>query len=493
MRNLVRSDGSNVETVLEEARALLENLQSLGSVYSESATEIQNDARNISFSNWEDDISSKIQEFIETDIQNSMQKVQSDINSGGFNSLITITEKIIEQLEACVNVQTEKRREESLKERYQNQYDREISNYQTLKRFSMASSTYDGYIQYLSSSIRQLTSDIANLNTQLTSMINNANDLFQKLAAVKFGDVVRNLTVKTNFTKTTVGEVQTIPESSKKISAEGNSYSQNAISSQLADSQTYSEPDSSLVSSACADSIPFVQQSTDERKAEITPTQINRMDAETIRKQEEYAALPEAEVEEIEPAKQNTTPEFKMEVIDGCTYVDGTLIANKSYALPSTYNPGGLTSDTMSAYLQMAQAASAAGYTLQIYSGFRSYENQAYTYNYWCNMDGQEAADTYSARPGYSEHQTGMAIDLTNDWDGFGSTAQAKWLNDNAYQYGFILRYPQGKENITGYEYEPWHYRYVGIPLATTLYNNGDWIALEEYYGIDSKYSRKTR
>ena len=360
-RNLIRSDGSNVETTLEEARALLENLQSLGSVYSESATEIQNEARNISFSNWEDDISSKIQEFIETDIPNSMQKVQTDINSGGFYSLITITEKIIEQLEACVNVQTEIKREEDLKDRYQNQYDREISNYQTLKKSSMASATYDGYIQYLNSSIRQLTSDIANLNTQLTSMVNNANDLFQKLAAVKFGDVVRNLTVKTNFTKTTVGEVQTIPESSKKTSAEEKGYSQSANSSQLADSRTYSEPDNSLVFAACVDSISSSQQLASEDKAGMTPTQINRMDAETIRKQEEYAALPEAEVEEVEPIQQNTTPEFKMEVIDGCTYVDGTLIANKSYSLPSTYNPGGLTSDTMSAYLQMAQAASAAG------------------------------------------------------------------------------------------------------------------------------------
>jgi len=72
--------------------------------------------------------------------------------------------------------------------------------------------------------------------------------------------------------------------------------------------------------------------------------------------------------------------------------------------------------------------------------------------------------------------------------DGFNDTDEAKWLNDNAYKYGFILRYPEGKQGITGYKYESWHYRYVGKELAKTLYNNGNWITLEEYFGLTSRY-----
>ena len=103
-------------------------------------------------------------------------------------------------------------------------------------------------------------------------------------------------------------------------------------------------------------------------------------------------------------------------------------------------------------------------------------------------MDGKEKADTYSARAGYSEHQTGLAIDLNSIDMTFDNTDESNWLKDNCYKYGFIIRYPNDKEDITGYMYEPWHIRYVGKNLANVLYNNGDWITLEEYYGIDSKY-----
>ena len=104
-------------------------------------------------------------------------------------------------------------------------------------------------------------------------------------------------------------------------------------------------------------------------------------------------------------------------------------------------------------------------------------------------MDGKALADTYSARPGHSEHQSGLAIDINMADSAFDSSPEAKWLNDNAYKYGFILRYPKGKDNITGYMYESWHFRYVGTELANKLYNDGNWITLEEYFGIDSKYS----
>ena len=97
-------------------------------------------------------------------------------------------------------------------------------------------------------------------------------------------------------------------------------------------------------------------------------------------------------------------------------------------------------------------------------------------------MDGQALADTYSARPGHSEHQTGLAFDVGAIDDNFGSTAAGKWLANNAHLYGFIIRYPKGKENITGYKYEPWDIRFLGIDIATKVYESG--LTLDEYLGI---------
>ena len=128
------------------------------------------------------------------------------------------------------------------------------------------------------------------------------------------------------------------------------------------------------------------------------------------------------------------------------------------------------------------------GLNLWIASGYRSYATQKRLYNNYVSSDGKEAADTYSARPGYSEHQTGLAFDLNSVEESFANTDEGKWVKDNCYRYGLIIRYPKGKESITGYIYEPWHLRYVGVKLATKLYNDGDWITLEEYFGVDSKY-----
>ena len=117
-------------------------------------------------------------------------------------------------------------------------------------------------------------------------------------------------------------------------------------------------------------------------------------------------------------------------------------------------------------------------------------KKQKIIYNDYVARDGQLMADTYSARPGYSEHQSGLAIDvnsLDQDWE---NTPEGKWLSANCYKYGFIIRYPKGKEDITGYMYEPWHIRYVGKDLAEKLYNNGNWLTLEEYLGITSVYPK---
>ena len=90
--------------------------------------------------------------------------------------------------------------------------------------------------------------------------------------------------------------------------------------------------------------------------------------------------------------------------------------------------------------------------------------------------------------PGNSEHQTGLCFDLNSIDDSFGDTVEGRWVNDNCYKYGFCIRFPKGKDAYTGYQYESWHLRYVGKDLAEKLYNNGNWISLEEYFGITSEY-----
>lgn len=182
-----------------------------------------------------------------------------------------------------------------------------------------------------------------------------------------------------------------------------------------------------------------------------------------------------------------TTKGYDIILKEGKYYVKGILIANKTYALPSNYNPGKLLNEFTTNYNNMKAAAKKEGITLTIKSGYRSYSTQKTLYNNYVKRDGQKEADTYSARAGHSEHQTGLAADLNKISNSFGDTKEGKWLANNCYKFGFILRYPKGKQSITGYMYEPWHFRYIGDE-AINLYNNGNWITLEEYLGIDSKY-----
>lgn len=187
---------------------------------------------------------------------------------------------------------------------------------------------------------------------------------------------------------------------------------------------------------------------------------------------------------------------------EGLKIIDGILIVNKSYPLPKGYVPKNtyndatgkrycsdcIDKDAYSEYKQMKADATAFGLNIWIQSGYRSYELQETLYNNYVNRDGKLAADTYSARPGYSEHQTGLAFDLNSISDDFQYTNEGKWVSENAWKYGFILRYPKSKESITGYKYESWHLRYVGKDLASKLYNNGDWITLEEHFNLTSQY-----
>lgn len=167
------------------------------------------------------------------------------------------------------------------------------------------------------------------------------------------------------------------------------------------------------------------------------------------------------------------------------TYVQGILIANKSYALPKNYNPG-LDPETKSQFDLLTAEAAKEGLNIWLASGFRSYDYQKQIYTNYVNSYGQSTADTFSARPGHSEHQTGLAIDVNSIDDTFAGTPEALWLEKHAHEFGFIIRYPKGKEHITGYKYEPWHLRYLGKSVASDVYNSG--LTLEEYLGIDSKY-----
>lgn len=187
----------------------------------------------------------------------------------------------------------------------------------------------------------------------------------------------------------------------------------------------------------------------------------------------------------------------------GLKIIDGILIVNKSYPLPKDYVPTNtykdatglnycttcIDKDAYEKYKEMKADATALGLNIWIQSGYRSYNLQESLYNKYVNRDGKVAADTYSARPGHSEHQTGLAFDLNSISDDFQYTNEGKWVNNNCYKYGYILRYPKGKEHITGYKYEAWHLRYVGEELATKLYNNGEWITLEEHFNLTSTYS----
>lgn len=181
-------------------------------------------------------------------------------------------------------------------------------------------------------------------------------------------------------------------------------------------------------------------------------------------------------------------------------------IVNKNRPLPEDYAPAGLTSpdiklrwaddaESMQVSTQIVeslenlyQAATKAGHDLMLVSGYRSEDYQRQLYEGYVASSGQEAADRFSAKPGTSEHQTGLVVDLGRV-DGeceietcFGDTKQGKWLAANAHKYGFIIRYLEGKEESTGYMYEPWHLRYVGKELAFELYQAKQ--TMEEFFSL---------
>ncbi|WP_085426635.1 D-alanyl-D-alanine carboxypeptidase family protein [Sporosarcina ureae] len=169
-------------------------------------------------------------------------------------------------------------------------------------------------------------------------------------------------------------------------------------------------------------------------------------------------------------------------------YIKGVLLVNKQYPLPKNYAPGE-DRTARAQFTKMAADAKKSGIKLTAFSTYRSFDYQTNLYTKYVKRDGTKAADRYSARPGYSEHQSGLAFDIgeanaPRHWANasFGSTKAGKWLATNAYRYGFVMRYPKGKEDITGYMHESWHYRYVGLALAKEIYVKQN--TIEEYVGL---------
>lgn len=188
-------------------------------------------------------------------------------------------------------------------------------------------------------------------------------------------------------------------------------------------------------------------------------------------------------------SKSQGAAQKKAEVVNKGDYYsiqgkyDEIILANKRYPLSKDYNPG--ENPTAKAeLLKLIAAMQAEGYPISDhYSGFRSYETQAKLYQDYVNQDGKEAADRYSARPGYSEHQTGLAFDVIGtDGDLVTEEKAAQWLLDHAADYGFVVRYLKGEEKETGYMAEEWHLRYVGKE-AKEIAASG--LSLEEYYGFE--------
>ncbi|MEG2384466.1 MAG: M15 family metallopeptidase [Erysipelotrichaceae bacterium] len=163
------------------------------------------------------------------------------------------------------------------------------------------------------------------------------------------------------------------------------------------------------------------------------------------------------------------------------TYVNGILLVNKNHPIPANF--GGGNAIASAALTNLQNGAGSTGFSMPLCSGYRSYNTQRWLYNNYVAQYGQASADTFSARPGTSEHQTGLAFDVGAIDDNYGNTPAGIWLAQNCQKYGFIIRYLSGKEGITGYKYEPWHIRYVGVDVATAIMSQG--ITLEEYLGTN--------
>ena len=202
----------------------------------------------------------------------------------------------------------------------------------------------------------------------------------------------------------------------------------------------------------------------------------------------------------VEKVNTNSNKEYYTETNPADITKKELLLVNKYNYLSEDYVPDNLvtisldysygelgsqkvTKETYEAFLNLWNASHANGYYLIINSSYRNYTDQQKEYDYYVKPNGSTYADAIAAHPGYSEHQTGLSIDVFEKGTGqkdFASSPSYQWLKENAHKYGFIERYPEDKVDITGYSYESWHYRYVGVEAATYIYENN--ITFDEYY-----------
>ncbi|UFU00458.1 M15 family metallopeptidase [Radiobacillus kanasensis] len=241
----------------------------------------------------------------------------------------------------------------------------------------------------------------------------------------------------------------------------------------------------------------------DQSESHQTPDQDKS--AETEQSNEENQ---DAKTETLDESKEPTREEqLGPELVLASEDPDNIhILVNKVHFLPEEYVPADLVvpnvpfsfekivdkrkmrKEAATALETLFQASEQAGIDLVAASGYRSYERQATIYQSNVEANGKEHADKFSAQPGSSEHQSGLAMDVTSAEVAFAleqtfeQTNEGTWLAENAHKFGFVIRYPEGKEEITGYSYEPWHIRYVGKEMAEEIFNRG--ITLEEYYEL---------
>ena len=199
---------------------------------------------------------------------------------------------------------------------------------------------------------------------------------------------------------------------------------------------------------------------------------------------------------EIRTININRDKEFYTDIKETNVELKELMLVNKYNKLPDTYEPENITNisltysysgnktsqEALEYYKKMHEAAKQEGINLVISSAYRSYQEQQETYDEYEKIKG-DGIENYAARPGHSEHQTGLAFDILTlgvTTTKFDQTKEFEWLKENSYKYGFILRYPKGKEDITGYDYESWHYRYVGEQAAKIIHDED--LTFEEYY-----------
>ena len=227
---------------------------------------------------------------------------------------------------------------------------------------------------------------------------------------------------------------------------------------------------------------------------EIDYFNMNYLDKYVLYK-EKNKEMPTKQV--IKNVNMNLDRDFYKNPIKARNLNTNIIIVNKYYYLDNNYVPDNLESistrfalsnmkmvkEAKKSFEEMASTAKKENLNIIAMSTYRSYEYQVNLYNRYVKNDGKEKADTYSGRPGYSEHQTGLAVDVYNgkeNYTNFGKTKEFEWMSKHAHEYGFILRFPKDKETETGYNYESWHYRYVGKEIAEYIKEHN--ISFEEYY-----------